>query len=223
MGDLDDTDLIEREARDTDIALHLAATGHIASATAISQGLSKAQSKSPKHWIQMSGATLLAAEIAQSRFGFKAARTFDDLNDIQDVMSIIRSNPKRAVDNLVISQDSSKVKTALIVGPLIYGVGRGPVNTRSVQAPEIARVTLEQKEGFRLAEGENSWSNVHVHDLSGLIVALVDAAVNNRPGLWNENGIYFPENGNMVSACAWLKFPVLLAKYICIDFWQTMR
>lgn len=179
--------------------LHLAATGHIASSEAIAQGLADSKNHSPKHWVQISGATLVAVkEIAEGRFGFKTDKVWDDVEDIKEILSVIENNSKRPVDKLVISQDPSKVKTAFIVGSHIYGTGRGPSNTRSVQAPEIVRATLKLKEGFRLGEGKNNWSNIHVHDLSDLIVSLVDAAAEGKSGLWNKEGIYFPENGNMV-------------------------
>src|SRR5262249_41024303 len=123
----------------------------------------------------------------------------DDLHDAVKIHSVITTNPQRVVDNLVVSQKGSIVRTALVVGPLIYGVGRGPVNQRSIQAPEIARVTLQRKKGFRLGKGLNVWSNVHVHDLSDLFAKLLDAALTANPDVWNDNGVYFPENGKLVS------------------------
>jgi len=32
-----------------------------------------------------------------------------------------------------------------------------------------------------------------------LFLALLDAALGEKEGVWNEDGIYFPENGRMVS------------------------
>jgi nucleoside-diphosphate-sugar epimerase len=90
------------------------------------------------------------------------------------------------------------VKTALVVGPLIYGVGRGPVNQRSVQAPEIAKATLTLGHGFKLNEGKNIWSNIHVHDLANLVSLLVEAAQDGKEGIWNSDGIFNVENGELV-------------------------
>ncbi|KAJ4298019.1 hypothetical protein N0V90_005918 [Kalmusia sp. IMI 367209] len=198
QGDLDDTKLVEKETREADIVVHLAATSHLPSCEAIARGLTQPGRARSGYWIQISGATLLAAdEIKQGKFGFSTDKKYDDVKDIDEIHSIITANPQRAVDNLVTSQDN--INTALIIGPHIYGVGRGPVNTRSVQAPEIARATLKLKEGFRLGEGKNSWSNIHVNDLSDLIVSLVETAAEGKTGnnLWKRNGIYFPENGSM--------------------------
>lgn len=199
QGDLDDHKLLEDEARNADVVLNLASTSHIEGAKAIQRGLSTAKGSESPYWIQIAGGTIVAGkEVAQGKFGFESKKIYDDVNDVQEVLSLIKDNPNRAVENLVISQDASAIKTALIVGPLIYGVGRGPVNVRSVQAPELARVTLELKEGFRLGEGKNAWSNVHVRDLSAVVALLVDAAAASKPGLWNELGIYAPGNGKMV-------------------------
>lgn len=121
------------------------------------------------------------------------------MDGIAEILSTITSNPQRTVDNLIISQNPSEIKTALVIGPLIYGTGRGPVNIRSVQAPEIARVTLKLGQGFVLGAGRNTWSNIHVHDLGSLFVKLVQAAILQREeGLWNKDGIYTPENGAKV-------------------------
>ncbi|PSN64165.1 NAD(P)-binding protein [Corynespora cassiicola Philippines] len=199
QGDIDDSLLIESEARNADVVLHLATTSHLESVRAIQRGLTDSSRKSTGHWIQISGATLLAQqEIADGRLGFQSDKVYDDVDDIDKIISIIKKFPNRAVDNLVISQDASKIKTALIVGPHFYGIGRGPVNTRSIQAPEIARIALKLQKGFRLGEGNNRWSYLHVHDLSDLVAKLVDAAVERQAtGIWNQEGIYLPENGNM--------------------------
>ncbi|KAL1606849.1 hypothetical protein SLS60_004258 [Paraconiothyrium brasiliense] len=217
-GDLDDVQLVEKEAREADIVTHLAATSHFPSSEAIVKGLTQPERSQEGYWIQISGATLLAAdEIKDGRFGFATDKSYDDVKDIKDVHSMIAANPKRLVDNLIFAQD--KINTALIVGPHIYGLGRGPSHIRSVrserydrctpimssliqvQAPEIARATLQLQEGFRLGEGKNNWSNIHVNDLSDLIASLVESAAKGETadGLWGKDGIYFPENGNMVS------------------------
>lgn len=122
---------------------------------------------------------------------------YDDSRDTDKFRNIIRSNPKRVVENNIISQPA-QVRTALLVIPLIYGKGRGPGNQRSIQAPEIARCTLKLGHGFRIETGQNAWSNIHIHDLSDQVLALTEVALNQREGLWSENGIYCLEDGKMV-------------------------
>lgn len=88
-------------------------------------------------------------------------------------------------------------------GPLIYGLGRGPGNKRSIQVPDLARETLKHGHGVQVGRGQSCWSNVHVSDLARLIVRLVQEATtrdsNHRDALlWNDNGVYFAENGKTV-------------------------
>ncbi|OAL50971.1 NAD(P)-binding protein [Pyrenochaeta sp. DS3sAY3a] len=200
LGDLDDVGLVRQEAEAADIVLHFAATGHAPSSKAIAEGLQARQKKQqkPTHWIQISGATLFAGEeISSGRFGYPSEAVYNDVKNQSKILSIIRNNAKRVVENTVLAQKPESVRTALIVGPLIYGPGRGPVGQRSIQAPEIAKATLQLGHGFKLNDGENIWSNIHVQDLSNLVSLLVEAAIEGKDGMWNEDGIYNVENGEL--------------------------
>ena len=155
-------------------------------------------------WIQISGASLLSGpEIATGSYGQPRAQNHNDLQGISEIRNIISSSPKRAVDNLLLSISSKKpsVRTAIVYGPLIYGLGRGPVNQRSIQVPDLAQATLQLGHGVQVGSGLSCWSNIHISDLSQMIIRLVQEAVVHQGGnplLWNENGIYFAENGKMV-------------------------
>lgn len=198
-GDLDDSALIEKEAQAADVVFHLASTKHESSSKAIATGLSHAGRKSPGYWIQMSGASIFSIpEIKANKYGEASDRVYDDLEDAKEILELIRSTPSRAVDNLVLSQDSSKIRTALIAGPMIYGTGHGAINKRSIQGPEVAKYALQNNQPYMVGKGDSAWSNVHNHDLGKLFSLLLQAAVEKREGLWNENGIFLPENGSMV-------------------------
>lgn len=82
-------------------------------------------------------------------------------------------------------------------------------------------MTLELGEGFRLGEGKNRWSNVHVGDLGELIGLLVGAAVEEKEvdGIWGKDVIYFPENGAMVSGLSRWAWMILM---ILLDVWRTL-
>ena len=80
--------------------------------------------------------------------------------------------------------------------PTIYGPGRGPDNQRSIQAYELAKVTLKRGKGFQ-AEGEqNLWTMVHVRDLSNVCLRLVEEG--GGDATWGPEGHYFAENGGFV-------------------------
>ncbi|KAH8895669.1 NAD(P)-binding protein [Thozetella sp. PMI_491] len=196
-GDLDDADILTQAVSKVDVVLHLAATGHLASVQTIHKALAAAENKSPAYWIQISGASALAAgELADpSRVpGSGSDVVYDDLDGIEAIRSVIRKHPARAVDNYVLDTVSStpQVKAALVFPPIIYGTGRGPVNQRSVQIPELARVTLERKRGLQVGEGLSSWGNIHIRDVSELFVKLTEKAVERTADerLWNQNGLY---------------------------------
>lgn len=141
---------------------------------------------------------LAIPEIQEGRFGERSDEVYDDVGDTEKILTTIRKNPSRSVDNLIIAQDSSKIRTALIVGPLIYGQGAGPLNQRSIQVPEIVKTTLGYGEGFRFGKGLNRWSNVHVSDLGDLFLRLARASLDGKTHGWNEEGIYLPAQGDMV-------------------------
>jgi nucleoside-diphosphate-sugar epimerase len=85
--------------------------------------------------------------------------------------------------------------------PIIYGRGRGIIKQRSIQIPELARVTIETGRAIQVGKAESTWSNVHISDVSDLFVKLVEKAVQKETGenLWNQEGLYFPGNSMLVS------------------------
>ncbi|KAE8326735.1 hypothetical protein BDV39DRAFT_193347 [Aspergillus sergii] len=219
IGDLDSTAKITSEASEADVVLRktlslfvvvvgtltkekdLASSNHLASATAIAQGLTESKREKPV-WIQISGASLLSGpDITANTYGEPRSQEFNDLQGISEIRSIITSSPKRAVDNLLLklSATNPHVRTAIIYGPLIYGRGRGPVNQRSIQLPDLAKSTIQHGHGLQVGRGLSCWSNIHVSDIAQLVVKLTQEASSNsqNPSIWNENGIYFAENGKM--------------------------
>ncbi|KAF5487166.1 Uncharacterized protein CGCS363_v013474 [Colletotrichum siamense] len=182
-GDLDSADILAREASNADVILHLASTGHLKSVETIHKAL--ASSQKPSHWVQVSGASALAAaELAdKSRApGDGSDLVFNDLTGIADIRSIIQRHPSRAVDNYIlkVAAEESKINTALVFPPIIYGQGLGPGNKRSVQVPALAKTTLERKRGIQVGKGLSRWGNVHVEDVSQLFVKLVEKAVEGK-------------------------------------------
>ena len=219
-GDLDDAGLIEAEAEAADVVLHLASTRHEGSSRAIAKGL--AGRSGGGHWVQISGASMFSGEeIKAGRYGDEGRKVYDDLEGVGEVVKVIRESPARVVDNLVLDQEGAKVKTALIPGPFIYGKARGPVNTRSIQAPGLVEYALKKGNAFQVGEGKAAWSNVHVQDVGSLIVLLVEAALDGKRGLWNQEGIFFPENGLLVSAAVTDEATRVLT--VSIELWRCCK
>ncbi|KAM0421357.1 hypothetical protein ACHAPT_010892 [Fusarium lateritium] len=204
-GGLDDAEIIAREAKAADVVLNLAAFSHLPSVQAIHQALSdKSGGQKPPYWIQISGASLLASSelVDQSRVsGVASDDIYNDLSGIESVQSLIKQYPARDVDNYMLSvaTDTPQIKTALIVPPMIYGQGRGPGNQRSVQIPELAKATLQRQKGLQVGPGLSRWANIHVQDLSQVMLALIEKAVegNEDDNIWGLNGIYLTAAGEM--------------------------
>ncbi|KAK7229475.1 hypothetical protein V2G26_001645 [Clonostachys chloroleuca] len=199
QGSLDDTELITKEANNADIVLNLAAYNHLSSAQAIHHALVERKSKGkPAYWIQVSGASALAAAELEdlSRIPGSASDTvWDDYEGIDALRSHVEKHPqRRVVDNYLLSvaRDSPQVKAAIVYPPLVYGRGRGPINQRSIQLPGLAKLTLERGRGVQVGSGLNRWGAAHIADITQLIVRLVEKAVARVDDgqLWGSNGLY---------------------------------
>lgn len=159
--------------------------------------------KLPQVWIQISGASLLSGpEVASNSFGNASSRKYNDVEDKEELHEIIASSPKRVVDRLVtgLHTEQPSVRTSIIYGPMIYGAGRGPVKQRSIQIPDLAKATLQRGHGVHVGRGLSIWSHIHVSDITQLVLKLVAASQNAKEEapLWNKDGIYFTDAGNLV-------------------------
>ena len=134
-------------------------------------------------------------------YGEASSKVYNDWDGIEEVTSLPDFALHRNVDKVILAAGSedSTVRTAIVCPPTIYGRGRGPVNQRSIQVPELARSTFEKKHGIQVGAGKAYWTNVHVHDLSDVYLKLVEAAVAGGGGAtWGKEGYYFAENGEHV-------------------------
>ncbi|KAJ5205302.1 NAD-dependent epimerase/dehydratase [Penicillium cf. griseofulvum] len=195
LADLDNTEIIEKESSKADIVIHTASNKHLESVKAIANGMAGRQNA---YYIQVTGASVLAGpEIDSNSYGEPSDQIFDDLDNAADLRDMIRAyKNRRVVDNYILDLGSGGPKTAIIFPPIIFGTGKGPVNQRSVQVPSLARAALMQHVGLYLGRGLSRWGSVHIADLADLFVKLVEHAVNATPApIWNENGLFFAENG----------------------------
>lgn len=153
--------------------------------------------------IHLSGSGILCfADKDSNTFGEASPKVYDDWENIAEVTSLLEHAPHRNVDQLVLaaaSKDVTKIKTAIVCPPTIYGTGRGPAKQRGQQLYELSRCTLERKKGLKVGAGRAYWTNIHLHDLSNLFLKLVEAAVDNgKDASWGPDGYYFAENGEHI-------------------------
>jgi nucleoside-diphosphate-sugar epimerase len=150
------------------------------------------------YYIQITGASVLACpEIENNSYGEPSDQIFDDLGNAEDLRNFIRSyRNRRPVENFILDLGSDGPKTAIIFPPIIYGAGEGPVNQRSIQIPSLSRAALQQRVGLYLGKGLSRWGTIHVSDLGRLFADLAQHALGATEGpFWNDNGLYFAENG----------------------------
>ncbi|RMZ89121.1 hypothetical protein DV736_g3638, partial [Chaetothyriales sp. CBS 134916] len=193
--------VIEDEAAKADIIYHFAdSADDVPGTTAIVKGLQK--KKTHGFYIHTSGTGILTHEtMSTGRFGDDFLNVYNDWDGIVELTNLPDDALHRNVDKIVLAAGSDTIKTAIVSPPTIYGPGRGPDNTRSIQVYRATEAILKHKKGFVIGKGKNVWHEVHVHDLSDLYILLGEAAagsVDGAPATWNDQGYYLAENGRFV-------------------------
>ncbi|KAI1266050.1 NAD dependent epimerase/dehydratase family protein [Xylariaceae sp. FL1019] len=90
------------------------------------------------------------------------------------------------------------VKTLVMMAPMIYGVGTGLFNKRSVQIPAFIHTALDNEQAVVIGEGVGSFDHVHVQDLAELyeILAVKILEGNGKELPSGKKGIIFSSNGH---------------------------
>ncbi|KAI1413247.1 NAD(P)-binding protein [Hypoxylon sp. FL1857] len=204
-GNLDDSDVIEKEAAAADIVVHTAdSSDNVPSAKAIAKGIAAGHTaEKPGYWIHLCGTGILTwYDTKHKRFGQAPLpeERYHDIDDIERILSLPDEAIHRDVDKIVIAaNESPSVKTLIVGPPTIYGQGHGPGNQRSIQVPGIIEHTLKNGYAPIQAPGLTEWDNVHIHDLGVFFVLAVEAALdpskNSNPEIFGPKGYFFLENG----------------------------
>ncbi|CAG8275825.1 unnamed protein product [Penicillium nalgiovense] len=202
-GDLNSPDIIEEEVKNADIIYHCADCDHVASAKAIAKGLAHHTPSNPVWLIHTSGTGVLTIEdFRTNTFGLYRTKEHNDWEGVDELVNLPADSLHRNVDEIILAAgpaNPTSVHTAIICPPTIYGPGRGPCNTKSVQAYWLAAAVLKRRKGLLIGKGKNIWHQVHVQDLSDMYCLLGDAATaGGGKATWNETGYYLAENGPFI-------------------------
>jgi hypothetical protein len=200
LGGLDDSALLEREARKADIILNFADSDHPPSAEALIRGAQFHGRDRPAFVIHTSGTGILTWKTVQTgTYGELEDKIYDDWDGIDELTSLPGSAAHRNVDKIFLAagvDDSGPVRTAIVCPPTIYGLGRGPGNKRSQQLYDLAAIILTSGKGLQVGKGQNRQTHIHVHDLSDLYVLLTEAAAaGGGKATWGRKGYYFTSRG----------------------------
>jgi nucleoside-diphosphate-sugar epimerase len=176
VGDLNDADLLIREAKQADGVINAASADHSESVQALIKGLGG----SSKPFIHTSGSSIVGDDARGSQ---RTESIFDEYTPL--VVQKLKQ-PRRNIDLMVLGTSASDVRSIVICPSLVYGVGRG-LNPKSIQIPFLTENAQKQGVVQIVGAGLNTWSNIHIDDLVDLYVL----ALSKAPA----GAFYFAENG----------------------------
>ena len=176
FGNLDDLDLLVREAQQADAVINAASSDHRASVVALLQGLHG----SGKPFLHTSGSSVIGDDVRGNRL---SEHVFDE-----DTPFIVEpeKQERHAIDNLILAAAAKGVRSIVLCNSMIYGTGTG-VHADSVQIPPLVEQASRSGVVRIVGSGVNRWSNVHIHD----VAELYRLALEKAPA----GAFYFVENG----------------------------
>lgn len=157
----------------------------------------------PGWYIHTSGTGILTyVDVEREVYGELHPKVHDDWDNVQELTHLPDYAWHREADKIALAagtKHADRIKTAVVCPPHIYAWGRGPVNKRSINIYNMAKMALERKKGFKVASGKNIWHAVHVYDLSDLYILLAEAAAQGGgKATWGESGYYLAEQEEFV-------------------------
>jgi len=162
IGSLDDTALLQAEARAAGAVINAASSDHRGAAEALITALAG----SGKVLIHSSGTSI----VADHAMGEPSDKIFDEATPLTPVAE---KAARVAIDRLVL--EAPGIRPVVICNSMIYGQALGPP-AQSVQVPALARQAKASGVARYIGRGRNRWSNVHIADVAALyVLALVKA------------------------------------------------
>jgi nucleoside-diphosphate-sugar epimerase len=156
IGSLDDTALLQAEARAADAVINAASSDHRGAVEALIAALSG----SGKIFIHSSGSSI----VADHAMGEPSEKIFDEATTLTPVAE---KAARVAIDELVL--DAIGMRSMVICNSMIYGHALGPP-AQSVQIPALTRQAKASGVARYIGRGLNRWSNVHLADVAALYV-----------------------------------------------------
>src|SRR5262245_9447771 len=156
VGSLDDTAVLQTEARAADAVINAASSDHRGAVEA----LIAAMSGSGKPFIHSSGSSI----VADLAMGEPSDRVFDEATPVEP-------RPEKAarvaIDRLVLA--AAGIRSVVLCNAMIYGHALGPP-AQSVQIPALVRQAKVSGVARYIGRGLNRWSNVHIADVAAVYV-----------------------------------------------------
>lgn len=80
------------------------------------------------------------------------------------------------------SEKEHNARVAIVMPPVIYGLGNGPFNKMSITVPALYKATVKQGTGVSVGEGKNICDGVHVKDLVNGFLYILEELEKTSPG-----------------------------------------
>jgi nucleoside-diphosphate-sugar epimerase len=171
IGTLDDHDLLVEQGKTADVVLRkspgfeliitltdsieTASADHVQVGRSIIEGMSKGKKG---HYVHVSGSGIL--HDVQNGYGNASSTIYSDVADVMEITSFDSTHVHRDIDAAVIEVgERFGVPTAILSPVTIYGVGHGPIKTRSLQIPFLTEAILKRSVAFTVLEGNNIWDS----------------------------------------------------------------
>ncbi|KAK7058924.1 hypothetical protein VNI00_001548 [Paramarasmius palmivorus] len=180
VADLDQEDIMERSARESDVIIHTANSDHPKGAAALVRGLEKRAVEIGRKlvFIHSSGTGALTDD---ARGEYAAEKIYQDL-DCSDIRAIPTTYIHRGTDIIIQNAaERGNIRGYVVMPPLIYGRGKGPFSRTSVQIPALIRATLKLGQAPYIGKGLGLWNGVHIQNLVDLYMILLDDALLSSP------------------------------------------
>lgn len=156
VGSLDDTAVLQAEARAAEAVINAASSDHRGAVEALIAALAG----SGKTFIHSSGSSI----VADLAMGEPSARIFDEAGPVAPLPD---KAARVAIDRLVLATNG--IRSIVLCNTMIYGHALGPP-AQSVQIPALVRQAKASGVVRYIGRGLNRWSNVHIADVAALYV-----------------------------------------------------
>ncbi|KAK8031621.1 NAD(P)-binding protein [Apiospora arundinis] len=187
VGDLESFDVIEAASRGADIVINAGPDiTHDRAIEAVINGLKARPTQG--YYIHTSGASTLWDEPTGSR----EARTWDDADDIQDIVAVsIDTDRTHAVTDKLVRDATADVNVAIISPGFVGGMSPSIEHPVPITTPGIVRTARAFKSPFQIAQGENRHAWIHVEDIADMYLLLVAKALASDQSCWGKEAYYF--------------------------------
>jgi nucleoside-diphosphate-sugar epimerase len=162
IGSLEDSGLLQAEARMADAVVNAASSDHRGAVEALIAGLAG----SGKPLVHTSGSSIVGDEA----MGEPSDRIFDEDTPVEPHPDKVA---RVAIDRLVL--DAPGIRSVVLCNTMIYGNALGPP-AQSVQIPALVRQARESGIARYIGRGLNRWSNVHIADVAVLYALAIAKA-----------------------------------------------